>query len=160
ASASAKIALEPMPIRPAGADMFVSANTSVAPLSLPARKAPEPTPARPVASDMSGSPYTNVKPASHQAAVAQLPVHAPSQSDVQQMLSTLNNSLYPEERERAASQLGSVDWRAQPQVVQVLVTAARKDSAATVRASCVRSLAKMHVNTAPVLDTLQALRGD
>jgi len=76
------------------------------------------------------------------------------------MLSALNNSLYPDQREHAASQLASVDGKSHPQAVQALVTAARKDSAPTVRANCVRALAKMQVNTPAVVDALQALRND
>ena len=41
-----------------------------------------------------------------------------------------------------------------------LLTAAREDPAATVRASCVRCLAKMKANCPPALATLQSLKSD
>jgi hypothetical protein len=75
-------------------------------------------------------------------------------------MATLRDALYPSQRECAAETLATVDWRAHPYVVGALVTAAREDPAATVRADCVRCLARMNVNTTPVITTIQGLRTD
>jgi hypothetical protein len=77
-----------------------------------------------------------------------------------QLLATLRDSLYPSQREWAAEKLTTTDWRTNPDVVAGLVTAAREDPSATVRAGCVRCLAKMSVTTAPVLGTVEALKMD
>lgn len=84
----------------------------------------------------------------------------PSPQAMQQMLAALRDSLYPSQREWAAESLATVDWRSNPHIVQALVTAAKDDPAATVRAGCVRCLAKMNVNTAPVLTVIQGLKTD
>jgi hypothetical protein len=75
-------------------------------------------------------------------------------------LAALRDALLPSEREMAVNQLSKCDWRSNAPVVQALVAAAREDPAPSVRAACVRSLAKMHVNTIEVLATLQALDTD
>jgi hypothetical protein len=96
-------------------------------------------------------------------AMTPVPQGAPAMQaghNVPQMMSSLHDALYPSQREWAAESLSAVDWRTHPQVVQALVTAAKEDPAATVRASCVRCLAKMNVNTVPVVTAVQALRGD
>jgi hypothetical protein len=73
---------------------------------------------------------------------------------------TLHDSIYPSQREWAASRLASFEWRSHGDAVQALVTAARQDPAPLVRAACVRALARMQCNTAPVVSTLQALKTD
>lgn len=83
-----------------------------------------------------------------------------SAANIPQLLSVLRGSLYPEQREWAATQLSGVNWRSHPQVVQGLAKAAREDSAPTVRVACLRSLAQMNASTAPVLNTVQALKHD
>jgi hypothetical protein len=84
----------------------------------------------------------------------------PNGQAVTQMMSVLKDSLYPSQREYAAESLTVVDWQTNPQVTQALMTAARDDPAATVRAACARCLGKMHANTAPVVSTLEALKRD
>ncbi len=84
----------------------------------------------------------------------------PLPDHVQQMVAALRDSLYPSQREWAAESMATVDWRAYPQVVQVLTTAAKEDPAATVRAECVRCLAKMKANTAPVVTLVRELKKD
>jgi hypothetical protein len=79
---------------------------------------------------------------------------------VPKMLSMLQDALYPSQREWAADNLASCNWQTHPHVVQALVASAGKDPAATVRAGCIRALARMNVNTAPVITTLQVLRTD
>jgi hypothetical protein len=87
-------------------------------------------------------------------------VQRAANSNAPQAMNTLRNALLPSERELAVSQLSMVDWRANQAVVQVLVTAACEDPAASVRSCCVRALASMNVNTVPVYTALQHLRND
>ena len=77
-----------------------------------------------------------------------------------QAMQMLRDSDFPSQREWAAEQLSDLNWRTNPQVVQVLLTAARSDPAPMVRACCVRSLMKMQVNTVPAVSTIQALKSD
>jgi hypothetical protein len=80
--------------------------------------------------------------------------------NIQQMQTVLHDSLYPSQREWAAQSLATVDWRNNPQVVEALIRGAKDDPAATVRAACVHCLGKMHVNTVPVVNTVQGLKSD
>jgi hypothetical protein len=75
-------------------------------------------------------------------------------------LGMLRESLYPSQREWAALKLGSLDWRGNPEVVLALVVAAQHDPAPMVRASCVRSLAQMRVNTMPVVNAIHTMKTD
>jgi hypothetical protein len=79
---------------------------------------------------------------------------------VAQMLGVLKDSVYPSQREYAAECLSNVDWRTNPQVADSLLTAARQDPAASVRAGCVRCLAKMNLDSTAMMNTLQALKMD
>jgi hypothetical protein len=78
----------------------------------------------------------------------------------QELAGILKDSLYPSQREWAAEHLATADWHTQPHVVQALVTAAKDDPAATVRAACVRCLCRMGVNTVPVVSVIQGLKSD
>ncbi|HXG09462.1 MAG TPA: HEAT repeat domain-containing protein [Gemmataceae bacterium] len=80
--------------------------------------------------------------------------------DVSQMLTTLRESVFPSQREWAADKLAACKWQTHPHVVEALVTALKDDPAATVRAACARSLAKMNANTVPVIGALQASKDD
>jgi hypothetical protein len=75
----------------------------------------------------------------------------------QQSMSLLHDSLYPSQREWAADQLSMLDWRTNESAMQALLRAAKEDPAATVRASCVRGLVRMNVNTMPVVMMLQGM---
>jgi hypothetical protein len=77
-----------------------------------------------------------------------------------QLIKVLQESPYPAQREWAATNLATFDWRVYPHLPQVLVQAARQDAAATVRGAAVYSLSRMNVQSEPVLAVLQALRGD
>jgi hypothetical protein len=79
---------------------------------------------------------------------------------IQEMISVLKTANYPSQREWAANNLATFDWRSNPLVVQALVTAAKEDPAATVRAGCAYNLGRMRVTTEPVLATLQQLTND
>ena len=69
--------------------------------------------------------------------------------NVQPALRVLKEALLPSQREAAADSLCKVDWKVCPQVVDALMSAAKEDPAATVRASCVRCL----VGTRPATET-------
>jgi hypothetical protein len=84
----------------------------------------------------------------------------PTPENLQQMVVALRDSLYPSQREWAAQSMAAADWRAHPQIVQALTTAAKEDPAATVRAGCVHCLANMKVNTLPVVAVVRGLRND
>jgi hypothetical protein len=86
------------------------------------------------------------------------PAAMPSASG--QLLATLRNAVLPSEREMAVEQLSRCDWRQEPEVVGALLHGAKSDPAATVRASCVRTLARMKVNTVPVVTAVRALESD
>jgi hypothetical protein len=75
-------------------------------------------------------------------------------------MANLKSSLYPSQREWAAECLSTVDWHTSPQIVQALVTGAHEDPAASVRAACIHSLAKMKCNAPEVMATIEALHGD
>jgi hypothetical protein len=84
----------------------------------------------------------------------------PTPENIHQMEIALHDSLYPSQREWAAENMAAVDWRTHPQVVQALTTAAKEDPAPSVRASCVRCLANMKVNTLPVVTVVRGLKND
>jgi hypothetical protein len=94
------------------------------------------------------------------APTAHLVTLKPTPENVHQMGATLRDSLYPSQREWAAESMAAVDWRTHPQVVQALTTAAKEDPAPSVRASCVRCLAAMKVNTVSVVTVVQGLKSD
>jgi hypothetical protein len=81
-------------------------------------------------------------------------------SNLGQLIKILQESPYPAQREWAATNLSTFDWRVYPHLPQVLVQAARQDAVGSVRAASVYSLARMNLQGEPVLSTLQALRGD
>jgi hypothetical protein len=76
------------------------------------------------------------------------------------LLKMLEESDYPSQREWAADQLAVQSARSSPQVVDALMTAARKDPAATVRSCCVRCLARIGVQTTPMTSLLKDLQKD
>ncbi len=79
---------------------------------------------------------------------------------VPQMTRLLQDALYPSHREWAADQLGSVDCKSNPQVVNALVLAANEDPASGVRTAAVHSLGRMNANQISVIRALQSLRSD
>ncbi len=109
---------------------------------------------------MPGMPGSPMGPAGYRPGMLPAASQVPAGPSAPQLLSMLRDSLYPSQREWAAEGLSRQDWRTQPQVVQGLLTAAREDPAATVRAGCVRALAHMRVNTLPVVSAVQALKAD
>jgi hypothetical protein len=83
-----------------------------------------------------------------------------SRPDTQQLLLVLRSSMYPSHREWAADQLGKLDSRSNPIVVELMAQAAKNDLAASVRSACVRNLSKMNANTPVVAETLAAMQSD
>jgi hypothetical protein len=108
-----------------------------------------------------------ISPVSYQAGMANRPApvapasYAPSSDPAAaQLIQQLRDSFLPSERESAALRLSKLDWKTNEPVVHALLTAACQDPAATVRAGCVRSLAKMKCNTMPVVSAIQSLKTD
>jgi hypothetical protein len=77
-----------------------------------------------------------------------------------QLVFKLKESLYPSQREWAAEKLSGLDGRKNGEVVPALVQGAREDPAPSVRAGCVRALARLKVNSMPVVEALRAMRSD
>jgi hypothetical protein len=95
------------------------------------------------------------------AAPAGTPANQAAATDaIGEMLAVLKTSSYPSQREWAANNLATFEWRKYPAVVDALVSAAREDPAASVRSGCVYNLARMQVTTEPVLALLQQLKTD
>lgn len=80
--------------------------------------------------------------------------------DVGHLTTMLRDGTYPEQREWAAAELASVDWRANAKVLDCLSEAAEKDPSAPVRVQCIRSLGKMKARTVTVLTLLDTLLKD
>lgn len=89
----------------------------------------------------------------------QMLLDASGQNPQEMMLTMLHDALFPSHREWAAEKLAAGDGRSNPRVVDALVQAARSDAAATVRATCVRCLAKMQ-DPESLQQTLHALQAD
>ena len=86
--------------------------------------------------------------------------HTGTAPDLAALFGVLHESLYPSQREDAAEALGSMDWRLQPQILDVLVEKARRDPAPGVRAECLRSLGRLKANTPPAVEAVKAMRAD
>ncbi len=85
---------------------------------------------------------------------------APTAGTVQQLTAQLRDALYPSQRETAAEKLAELDGKENDAAVQALLRALHEDPAATVRACCVRALAKMKANSLPVVSAIQAAKND
>lgn len=116
--------------------------------------APQGMPSNPGMGVPTSRPY--MPPAAAQVPVNQRLEHA----SAPELMVVLKDSLYPSEREWAAEFLSRNDWHRAPEVVQALVSGAKDDPAPAVRAGCVRALARMKVNTYPVVTTVRALKAD
>jgi hypothetical protein len=91
---------------------------------------------------------------------AQLLPTGPARGGPTEAMATLRDSIYPSQREWAATSLTSSAGPARDDAINALVKGAREDPAPTVRAACVRSLAGMKAGTAPVIALLQGLKTD
>jgi hypothetical protein len=159
---------QPAPVHDALANAFTSAprSRSVPPIPVYAPKEAQPTMLARVPAATSGPDSLPSLESETEMRTLQASFHSSAgpmqpKSDVAtQQLSVLKNSLYPSQREWAVVSLASLDWHTHPQVLGGLLAASREDPAGTVRAACVRSLAKMQANTNDVRNTLRALRND
>jgi hypothetical protein len=80
--------------------------------------------------------------------------------DLSELTAVLHGSLYPSQREWAVESLAALDWRKQPQVLDLILERAKQDPAPTVRAECMRSLARMKADTAAAVAVVKALQSD
>jgi hypothetical protein len=99
-------------------------------------------------------------PALPRAAAGQTRFPPASGMDVANMLKLLRDSSHPEQRVWAASELGSVDGRGNPDVVDALVVAGQIDASAAVRTTCVRALVKMNASGPAVRQLFESLQSD
>ena len=77
-----------------------------------------------------------------------------------QVIAMLHDSLYPSQREWAADQLATLDWKTNQPAIDALLKSAKEDPAASVRAGCVRCLGKMNCNLIPVVTALRSMQAD
>ncbi|MBM4070759.1 MAG: hypothetical protein FJ271_17665 [Planctomycetes bacterium] len=131
------------PMNPGAMHPYAQAGHAQMPVPAPMMPPLATLPPRPELGAMSLPPGMGIDPAS-----------------VHQWLGVLLESPYPAQREWAAMNLSAVDLQASPDVLQALLTVARKDPAATVRASCVTCLARQNLTSQPVLTTLHSLVSD
>ncbi len=80
--------------------------------------------------------------------------------DPHRLQNVLTDDLMPSRREKAAEILSAMDWHQNSEILAAILKAAGEDPAATVRAACVRSLAKMKADTLETIHLLQSLRAD
>ena len=144
--ASSLASLTPQAMGPGGQPMMQrSPNAAMAAQLVPAMGTPAPQGLVPAGYQMALSSQEHLSAAEH----------------LERMQALLHDSIYPSHREWAVESLAAtVDWHSHPQVVQIMLTAARNDPAATVRAACVRCLCKMNANTVPVVTTIKTLKAD
>ena len=125
-------------------------------------QAPNPVAQQPIQQAQFVQPAVGFNPAMDrrvvQASAQQLA--ASDSNTLANLVRVLQESPYPAQREWAATNLSTFDWRVHPHLTQVLVQTARQDSVASVRAAAIYSLSRMNVQSEPVLGTLHALRGD
>jgi hypothetical protein len=76
------------------------------------------------------------------------------------LMTVLQTSGTPSQREWAASKLCVCDPRVTPYVTETLVTVAKSDPAALVRVACIQSLVKLQAKSSPVIDMLQHAKAD
>ena len=79
---------------------------------------------------------------------------------VEEMLSFLRNSAYPELREFNAARLSTPEMKNNREVFQAVLSAARTDPEPSVRMACIRGIAVMGVYSPAALITLQDLMKD
>jgi hypothetical protein len=108
----------------------------------------------------SGNMYGAAMGVAAQPAPAAMPRTASGPDLVPQHLTALRDALYPSHREWAAENLADANAQMHPEVVDALLNGARHDSAPSVRAACVRSLAKLNSRTDAVVSTLHSLKDD
>lgn len=83
-------------------------------------------------------------------------MEAQTMQETIQLLTMLQSTGMPSQREQAAMKLRSVDPQIAPYVVDTLATAAKTDSAAMVRAAAIASLAHMKAKTSPAVAAIEA----
>lgn len=105
-------------------------------------------------------PVTEVPPAIQGVVRASHEQDATSAQNTVYLMTVLQSSGTPAQREWAAKKLCVCDPRTTPYVVDALMTAAKGDSAALVRVACIQSLVKLQAKSAPVIGMLQKAKFD
>ncbi|HEX5273348.1 MAG TPA: hypothetical protein VFW33_22785, partial [Gemmataceae bacterium] len=88
----------------------------------------------------------------------QAPAAPASGMSAQQLTGMLRDSLYPSQREWAADKLSALDWKQNEAAILALAKAVGEDPAPTVRAACVRALARMKADSYAVVSAVQAAK--
>jgi hypothetical protein len=78
----------------------------------------------------------------------------------QQLTGMLRDALYPSQREWAADKLSALDWKKNDAAVEALTKCVHDDPAPTVRAACIRALAKMKADSYAAVSAVQAAKKD
>jgi hypothetical protein len=99
-------------------------------------------------------------PSPKPAATSPKPAEAVADEQAARWVAVLRGAPDPEARGWAATRLQSVNWRTHPEVVQALLGGAVRDTAGSVRTSCIRALNGLDANTNTVLAALDTLRAD
>ena len=114
----------------------VTPSTAAPPVAVAEKETPTPP-----ESEIKTVSYQEPAPAAAAASPFMQPMVAPKPAaDPNGLMLTLRKASYPEDRLWAAQGLAGIDGRMNPQAINALMTAARNDSAAAVRAECVRTL--------------------
>lgn len=132
----------------------------VAPSTPPRLLAPDSQPA-PMMQKQSRAPFSNTSSVMVRMDATMPATRAPLQTaDPEPYLSVLKRSIYPFQREWAVESLAGADWQSHPEVLQAVLMTARKDAAPTVRAACVRVLARKHATSPDAVAIVQEMRAD
>jgi hypothetical protein len=78
----------------------------------------------------------------------------------QQLNGMLRDALYPSQREWAAEKLSALDCKQNEAAVQTLTQVLHDDPAPSVRAACIRSLARMKADSYAVVSAIQSAKKD
>jgi hypothetical protein len=127
-----------------------------APVPEKAPVAPEKSQAVPVAL-LASQP---MQPAPHLAAATAQPALPQSGTTPAQIMTILQNGATAQQRIWAAVTLSTVDGWTNPDVMQALISTARRDADPSVRAVCVRCIGRMNVCTLPVVKAVQEMKSD
>jgi hypothetical protein len=145
--------LTPIPAAASPSGGVVPATTSFRPLDTAPAAAPRQQTIVPAS-------YTTGAAAGTAAPTTVPPASSQAQPKAAGLITVLNNSSDPIQREWAAEMLATVEWPADGQVVSALVAAAQHDSWPRVRIQCLRCLSSRNVRSFQVVAALKLLQSD
>lgn len=101
---------------------------------------------------------TGIVPVNYRIPTASLPTSPREAVSLPELFATLNNSLYPSQREMAVERISAFNWKVYPQVAEILLHAAQTDPAPMVRVACIRVLVQQQASTPYTLQALQMVK--